>query len=285
MAETPFFFKNGPCRLFGILHEPKGRRRKEGFVFCAPFAEEKLWAHRVMLNFARILANEGYAVLRFDYMGNGDSDGKFEESTLETMLSDTQCAIRTLREKSIEVDWVNLLGLRLGAAIAATSASNERDVHNLILWDPIVKGASYMREMLRINLSTQAAVYKKILHSTDALIQMMKDGKTVNVDGYEMAWPLYEQIAAVDMLAGNNSHDARVLIVQIIRREGTGSPIIVKLNEKYENSRAAIVVEEPFWKEIRQYYPRADCLYQLTMNWLKETGAEAEQRMSDKSDK
>lgn len=269
MAETPFFFRNRSYGLFGILHEPTGRRRrKEGFVFCAPFAEEKLWAHRVMLNFARELADEGYAVLRFDYMGNGDSDGKFEESTLETMLSDTQCAIRTLREKVIEVDSVNLLGLRLGGAIAAIYASRNKNVSHLILWDPIINGAAYMREMLRINLSTQAAVYKKILHNTDALIAMMKDGKTVNVDGYEVAWPLYEQVAEIDLLSRDNNIPCRALIVQISRKDGSVSPAFGKMKEKYLSAEIAVAVEEPFWKEIRQYYSKAENLYQITMDWL-----------------
>ena len=171
MTETPFFFPNGHYRLFGVLHEAKGTPRREGFVFCAPFAEEKLWAHRVMVNFARDLADRGYPVLRFDYMGNGDSEGEFEESSLETMLSDTKCAMRTLRQKAAGIETVNLLGLRLGATVAALVTEKEEGAPKLILWEPIINGALYMREMLRINLSTQTSVYKKILHNTDALIR------------------------------------------------------------------------------------------------------------------
>lgn len=269
VSETPFYFPNGSYRLFGVLHEAKGMLRKEGFVFCAPFAEEKLWAHRVMLNFARQLAERGYSVLRFDYMGNGDSEGNFEESSLESMLSDTQCAIRTLRQKAGDLERVNLLGLRLGATIAVIIEEKQQDSPKLILWEPIMNGASYMREMLRINLSTQTAVYKKILHNTDDLVQMMQNGKTVNVDGYEMAWPLYEQIAYIDLIGRSNNSPCHVLIVQISRREGSVSPALGKLNAKYSNSRVAVSVEEPFWKEIRHYYSKANNLYQITTDWLK----------------
>ncbi len=268
MSETPFFFPNGKYRLFGVLHEVKNTPRKEGFVFCAAFAEEKLWAHRVMVNFARELVARGYPVLRFDYMGNGDSEGNFEESSLETMISDTKCAVRTLREKITDVDSINVLGLRLGATIAALSANENRSAGKLILWEPVINGTAYMREMLRINLSTQTAVYKKILHNTEALIQMMKNGATVNVDGYEMAWPLYEQVVRVDLLDGSNSSDVCALIVQIIRKENKVSPAFEKLGRKYSNSRVAFSVEEPFWKEIRQYYSRAKNLYQTTLSWL-----------------
>lgn len=268
MTETPFFFPNGNYRLFGVLHEPQEPAKNQGFVFCAPFAEEKLWAHRVFVSFARDLAAKGYPVLRFDYMGNGDSEGNFEESSLETMLSDTRCAIRMLREKVSGVESVNLLGLRLGATIAALAQENGSDISQLILWEPVVDGSTYMREMLRINLSTQTAVYKKILYNTDALIQKMKDGETVNVDGYEMSWPLYEQIAGIDLINRNSACEGRVLIVQISRKEGKISQPLEKLKEKYTRCELAVAVEEPFWKEIRLYYARAEDLFRITHEWL-----------------
>jgi uncharacterized protein len=270
VSETPFYFPNKYYRLFGVLHEAKSTPCKEGFVICAPFAEEKLWAHRVLLNFARELAERGYPVLRFDYMGNGDSEGIFEESTLESMLSDTQCAIKTLMESAVGVESVSLIGLRLGATIAALSAEEYGDIKRLILWEPVVTGSVYMREMLRINLSTQTAVYKKILHNTDALVKMMKEGNTVNVDGYEMSWPLYEQVEGIDLLGRSNACDGDVLIVQISRKESGINPVLGKLKEKYSRSQIAISVEEPFWKEIRHYYSKASNLYQITIDWLKE---------------
>lgn len=269
MPETHFFFPNGKYRLFGVLHEAKSNPKREGFVFCAPFAEEKLWAHRVMLNFARILADSGYHVLRFDYMGNGDSEGEFEESSFDTMMSDTECAINALRKQIRGVESVNLLGLRFGATVAALVAEKSDDINKLVLWEPILNGSSYMREMLRINLSTQTAVYKKILHNTDALVQTMKEGKTVNVDGYEMAWRLYEQIEKIDLLERRNAFDIPALIVQISRKETDASPLFVKLKNRYSICQIAVSVEEPFWKEIRHYYSKANNLYQVTRNWLE----------------
>jgi len=269
MLETPFFFPNGNYRLFGVLHEPKEPSKKEGFVFCAPFAEEKLWAHRVFVNFARDLAGNGYPVLRFDYMGNGDSEGDFEESSFETMLSDTDCAIRTLMEKVGALESVNLLGLRLGGTIASLAGENGSNISRLILLEPVVNGSAYIREMLRINLATQTSVYKKILYNTDALIRMMKEGKTVNVDGYEMSWPLYEQCAAIDLLNQKNSFMGKSLLVQISRKEGDISQPFKSLQGRIGNCEAALAVEEPFWKEIKPFYARAENLFRITQEWLE----------------
>jgi len=270
MKETPIFFTAGNYRLFGVLHEAKNEsKKKEGFVICAPFAEEKLWAHRVLLNFARDLADKGYPVLRFDYMGNGDSEGDFEESTLDTMLSDTDYSVRTLKEKVREIESVSLLGLRLGATVASLAVRDRSEINRLILWEPVVNGSAYTRELLRINLSTQSSVYKKILFNTDALIGQMKAGGTVNVDGYEMAWPLYEQVSGVDLLNGNNTCECDTLIVQISRKKEAVNSVYEKLKGYYSKCELAVSTEEPFWKEMCHYYYRAHNLFHVTMDWLK----------------
>lgn len=268
MAETPFFFPNGNYRLFGILYEPKEPSKKEGFVFCDPFAEEKLWAQRVMVNFARELAYAGYPVLRFDYMGTGDSEGEFEECSIETKLSDIHCAIKTLQEKVHGVKSLGLVGLRFGATLATLAAANGEEIKKLILWDPILNGASYMTELLRINLATQSAVYKEIRHNTEALIQIMKDGKTVNVDGYEMSWPLYVQSVGIDLFNRKISFAGITLLVKISRKAGNITQPYNLLQGRLSNCEAVLAVEEPFWKEIKPYYARAENLFRITKDWL-----------------
>jgi len=98
MIETPLFFQGSHSRLFGVLHEPASHAPgRLPFVFCHPFGEEKLWAHRVFVTFARTLAGRGHVVLRFDYMGNGDSEGPFERSSVSTALDDITVAIDWLQ--------------------------------------------------------------------------------------------------------------------------------------------------------------------------------------------
>ena len=122
--EEPLFFPSEGYRLFGVLHSPVDGKRentKVGLVFCDPFAEEKLWAHRIYVNMARYLAENGIWALRFDCMGHGDSEGEFEESTVETRLRDIRNAVRFLKEQS-GVDRIGLLGLRFGGTLAAIAA-------------------------------------------------------------------------------------------------------------------------------------------------------------------
>ena len=90
--EEAFFFENQGERLFGILHTPADPSKGDGIVFCDPYGEEKHFARRVLANFARRVCAEGFHVLRFDYRGNGDSQGELEAVTPASQLSDIKRA-------------------------------------------------------------------------------------------------------------------------------------------------------------------------------------------------
>lgn len=271
MKETPFFFLNNGKRLYGILHEPEGEMRREGFVFCSPLAEEKLWAHRLLVNFARLLARRGYPVLRFDYRGSGDSEGDFQDVTIETMISDTRAAASTLKEKIDSLTAVNLLGLRLGASVAALAAAAMEPAKALLLWEPVVDGEAYARALLRINLATQAAVFGKILENTDRIVSRLSAGDTANIDGYEMSLDLYRGIAGMDLANPSlfGSWKGASLIVGINKRKGVKRADLERLCSCLEGSLLAEVQEEPFWKEIKEAYVFAPDLFDLTWKWLE----------------
>lgn len=268
VVETPLFFRNGAYRLFGIVHQPVGPPSGAAWVFCHPFAEEKLWTHRVYVSFARLLAARGVWVLRFDMTGNGDSEGQFSETSVDTMLSDIDCAIRHLRQLSGIGGGMGLLGLRFGASLAALAAERSPDIDKLVLWEPIVDGGKYMQEMLRINLTTQSAVYKEIRHNREALVGMMRDGATVNIDGYELAYPCYEQATAIDLKEGHKRFAGSCLIVQIGKEGQPIHPDLKVLQETYPVADLQCVVEEPFWKEIKRWYRAAPKLFDATLAWM-----------------
>lgn len=269
VTEKPMFFQSGGCRLFGLVHEPVGVPSGEAWVFCHPFAEEKLWAHRVYVSFARILAARGAWVLRFDMMGNGDSEGRFSDISVETMLGDIERAVDQLSRLSGGATNIGILGLRLGATLAALTAERSSKIGKLILWDPVVDGAKYMQELLRSNLTTQSAVYKEIRYNRETLVRMMREGSTVNIDGYELAYPCYEQVSAINLKEDPKRFAGRCLIVQIGKE---GQPIqsdLKSLQETYQAATLRTAVEEPFWKEIKRWYRAAPSLFETTLGWMQ----------------
>ncbi len=268
-TETPLFFSGGLRQLFGLLHEPRAGSDRTGFVFCHPFGEEKLWTHRVFVHTARELAGRGHAVLRFDYGGNGDSDGDVHDTSLQSNLSDIGAAIEFLKARR-QVTSVGLLGLRLGATAAALVADQRSDISQLVLWSPVTDGARYMQDLLRVNLATQLAVHGGVTHDRENLVDMMRAGHTVNVDGYALSFAFHDQVSDVRLTDSPRSFTGRCLVVQI-DRSSAAPPArdLEHLHRQYRNGAFTTVAEEPFWKEIKRFYERTDHLVTTTLEWLE----------------
>ena len=71
--------------------------------------------------------------------------GDLEEVRLGTWTRDVGLAIRTVRER-VRCDDVALVGMRLGATLAAL-AGEAASLAALVLWDPVVDGATFLREL------------------------------------------------------------------------------------------------------------------------------------------
>lgn len=272
MNETPFLLRNGSIQLFAIAHDPVSPPSGQAFVFCHPLAEEKLWTHRVFVGFARLLAARGHGVLRFDLMGNGDSDGDFSQCSVESAVSDVLCSIEEAKRRwsSARID---LLGLRFGATIAALAAERSSDVGRLILWAPILDGERYMQELLRSNLATQTAVYREVRHDRTELVEQMRSGATVNVDGYAMAFALYSEAAAIKLAASAKGHTGPCFVVQIERQPGRPAADLQQLTGTYKDATLGFAQEEPFWREIQKsYLKHAPSLFAVTSAWLESRG-------------
>ena len=272
--EDCFFFKNSTYNLFGCLHKPDKPERRNGIglVICSPFAEEKLWSHRVIVNFARCLANNGFSVLRFDYMGHGDSEGSFEDSDIETRLSDIKCAVDIIKEQ-FEIHKIGLLGLRLGAALAAVYAERDLTLAFLVLWEPIIHVETYLKQCLRANLATQMSTYKKIKYTRKQMIEDFKAGKNINIDGYLMSADLFQQASSIDLVKRTLEYSGPVNIMHISKIDNVKAPIgITELHQKYKQKNSSaelnIITEEPFWQSVKAYYQKSDNLFNATLDFF-----------------
>ena len=115
-------------------------------------------SHRAFRHLAQRLANAGFAVLRFDYYGTGDSLGGPRESGLvKRWQDDIATAISEVRAHSGTAH-VALLGLRIGATLATLAASQRDDLSALVLWSPCVTGRSYVREVTMLGKATPGAM-------------------------------------------------------------------------------------------------------------------------------
>lgn len=272
MTEIPFFFDGGVNQLFGVMHHAASPS-DTGYVFCHPFMEEKLWAHRVFVHMARRLAEQGSPVLRFDCRGNGDSDGEFSETPMVDYLTDIGTTIGELRRQQPGVAHIGLLGLRLGATFAVEAAQHHALTGPLILWEPITNGDRYSQEILRSNLTTQMAVQGKVQVTREQLVENMQNGEPVDVEGYEFSWPVFDSLRQLSLEGeGPIKVQGRSLILQTVKNEKQPlrKDIAVLAERLGEHSTVDKVEEESFWREIRTYYGSAPKLEQRTLEWLED---------------
>jgi hypothetical protein len=126
-----------------------------------------------------------------------------------------------------------------------------------------------MQELLRINLSTQLAVFGTVTKDREALVATMHEGHTVNVDGYDMALPFYTEACAVNLAAQPRTFARRTLIVQL-DRAATPAPAreFVALRDRYPQAQLDIVQCEPFWKETPTFCDAATSAAAATFAWL-----------------
>lgn len=279
MSEEPFFISRNGAQLFAILHGA-GEAPRQGLVMCHPFGEEKLWSHRVFVSFARALAARGTAVLRFDFMGAGDSTGAISDTSLETHLADLDAAVAALQKRLPSLQRIGLAGLRLGASIAALYAESAADSGStklrgapLVLWDPVMDGDGHFQELLRSNLSTQLAVFGKVQETREVLTEKIRAGATVNVDGYELGNGLFSSCGRKDLLTADaKKHRGPALIVQIVANDKQPERADLQaLSKAYAPGETLRAVEQPFWREIKPFYGRAANLQQTTLDWLERT--------------
>ncbi len=129
---------------FGQLHEARG---DTAIVLCGAIGFEHLCAHRGWRELGDRLAAHGYPTLRFDWPGCGDSLGADgDPSRLTAWRHALSDAITFIRGR-LSPRRIVLVGLRIGATLAADVAGERGDIDGLVLLAPAISGKLYGREL------------------------------------------------------------------------------------------------------------------------------------------
>ena len=142
---TPVTFKG----CFGWLHAPRdGAGSDVGVVICTGLIQDALLAYGSLRVLADDLAAAGYATLRFDYPGTGDScdDATEKDGHWTAWQRSVDDAANWLRATTGAKRLV-LVGLRLGTTLATLAAARREDVAALLLFEPVISGRNYVRQL------------------------------------------------------------------------------------------------------------------------------------------
>jgi len=270
IKETHLFFEAGEHRLFGVYYEPKTRRKNLSFLFVHAFGEEKLWAQRVFVNYARKLSADGYGALRFDLFGHGDSEGDFRDATVNGWLRDIGHAWRTVNDMSGGSGQIGIIGVRLGATLGIMASESIENVKAVVAWEPIVDGAKYASEIVRSNIAMQSTIFGEIKYNRTALENRMKENMPLNCEGYEISYEMYDQVRSIKLAEQAKDFRTPCAVVQIGQAESGPRADIKNLTDSHSKSTLLISRGIAFWKDVRLYCTRSEELYDATSEWIEQ---------------
>ncbi len=224
---TAFFFGTAEEQLFGYYHSPRGVG-SGAVLFCPSWGSEYQYAHRSLRVASRRLAELGFHAMRFDYSGTGDSWGSETDADMSRWIGDTAMAIDELKAMSGR-SRVDLVGLRLGASVAAATATGRRDVRRLVLWDPVVDGKEWVRAVL----------------ASSAGLLTGRDG-TVEFGQRLVSASLVAQMEAVDAADYRGSTADRALLLET---HADGGRNFARLSDALTRIEHQVVEDAHAWEE------------------------------------
>lgn len=196
----------------GSFHRARGTR---GVVICSSFGFEDICARKSLVLLAHDLAARGVNVLRFDYFGTGDAlGGPLHPQQVENWIANIRAAADWLKVNAHVTD-VSLVGLRLGALLAAKAAPAIDDLSQLTLIAPPLNGKAWLREAQAFS-----AMIAPPLGETEARSSANNE---IALAGYRMtgetaasikalAWPSFDTLpASVLILSREQTQEAEAV--------------------------------------------------------------------------
>ena len=239
--------------LFVQYHGTATGARDLGVVICKPFGHEMMATHRALRHLAERLAEAGFATVRPDYDGTGDSSGTdIDPDRARNWHATIDHGVRSLHRRGVQR--IALVGLRFGALVAVEYAKS-RPVDALVLVAPPASGRAYLREL-------------RALHAVRAG-SLVDGGDATPADAEEVVGFLLRSDAAAYIdgasMAGPARLARRVLIVprddlpskegQLVRQlSAPGAQVTLSSARGYagmgDGDPVKSVVPHAMWKEI-----------------------------------
>jgi hypothetical protein len=160
-TEVPTFFGPSESPLFGVVHLPVDNQIRGGVLICGSLGKEGMDSVRLQRVLAGGLASRGFAVLRFDYLGLGDSAyAQARDNAVANWVASVDHALDYLT--LIGAQSATAIGIRAGCLILNEylGQSQSHTINRVVYLDPYGTGKRYLREhrtLFRLSVGADAA--------------------------------------------------------------------------------------------------------------------------------
>jgi pimeloyl-ACP methyl ester carboxylesterase len=237
-----------------VPERPDGAARKLPVVIAPPLFEERKSAYAALRRLALRLAEDGHAVMRFDYRGSGESGGKPEARRWEHLAQDVMSVRKTLARLTGQRD-AALLGLRLGATLVLQETIRVGG-EAVIALAPVIKGAAQvrqwrMRSKIRAEL-TAASVAEPAAENvaTTNTAPGSSGSAALDFDGYAVHPAFFDDVAGIDLVRDLGRLSCRGVIVQLSHRTEAAPETAQLMDTLGPRATLTCLRAEPFWEKV-----------------------------------
>ena len=235
--------------LSAVLELPKNHDCSRLVILLHGFTSAKDRPHNIRA--AAAMRDAGFATLRMDLYGHGESGGEFRNHTLFKWISNTMAAVSRAREQGF--DDLYLSGHSQGGLVAALAAGMEADrIHGLILRAPAFMIPQCARDG---NLLGQQFDPDHIPDTIDTIKGLVLDG-----DYLRTAQMIHVE-DAVDRFK------APVLILHGDQDDIVPLKVSQEYSERYENCSLVVLPGET-----HHFDQHPDQMESIIRQWLNERG-------------
>jgi dipeptidyl aminopeptidase/acylaminoacyl peptidase len=217
-TEHPVAITSHGQAMWGMFHKPAVAGPRPAVLLLHGFTSSRIESHRFYVHLARALAARGLASLRFDFRGSGDSEGEFQDMTVQGELDDAKAALDWLiGQPDIDSSRIGVTGVSLGGMVAALLAGrNPNLVRGLALLAAIAEPARFVMGAQQ-QMAAQGG-------GQNPLEQLARDGYLLFWD-YPVGTALVQTIFELNPAQEAANFRGRALIVH-----NTGDPVVTADN-------------------------------------------------------
>lgn len=246
--------------LHAVIYSRPDAAAGQTVIIVPPDGEERAFALRPLVTAARALAASGRTVVRFDFGGQGMTDGDYAETTVASRISDLeriwQESVDRFHQPAV------ILAVRLGASIAIAAAPGLPGLKQLVAVEPVLDTGAYLQSLLRVAIATQMVVHGKVLRDRGELISAARAGERISVNGFNLSGTFIDELLSLNLRERASRWDGNVLALT----GGVTPPAWTSM----PGWRFMKFASMPFWREPKIHNAATPAFVPAAMSWLDE---------------